>query len=54
MMWKGGAVLGGKVNLRWIDHGKKGSQLARFADIWTQRDGTWRVIYTQITRLPSR
>ena len=48
-VWTDGAVLGGKVNYRTLDHGKEGAQLLLFADIWAKRGGTWRVVYTQVS-----
>ena len=48
-VWSDGAVLGGKVNYRTIDHGKEGAQLLLFADIWAKRGGSWRVVYTQVS-----
>ena len=47
--WADGAVLGGKVNYRFLDHGKPGAQLLLFADIWAKRGGVWRVVYTQVS-----
>ena len=48
-VWADGAVLGGKVNYRTVDHGKEGAQLLLFADIWAKRAGAWRVVYTQVS-----
>jgi len=48
-VWTDGAVLGGKVNYRTLDHGKEGAQLLLFADIWAKRGGNWRVVYTQVS-----
>jgi hypothetical protein len=48
-VWSDGAVLGGKVNYRVVDHGKPSEQLLLFADIWAKRSGTWRVVYTQVS-----
>ena len=48
-VWSDGAVLGGKVNYRTLDHGKEGAQLLLFADIWAKRGGAWRVVYTQVS-----
>ena len=47
-VWTDGAVLGGKVNYRTVDHGREGAQLLLFADIWAKRGGSWRVVYTQV------
>jgi len=48
-VWSDGAVLGGKVNYRTVDHGKAGAQWLLFADIWAKRGGSWRVVYTQVS-----
>jgi hypothetical protein len=48
-VWSDGAVLGGKVNYRSVDHGKESAQLLLFADIWAKRGGSWRVVYTQVS-----
>jgi hypothetical protein len=48
-VWSDGAVLGGKVNYRTVDHGKESAQPLLFADIWAKRGGTWRVVYTQVS-----
>lgn len=47
-VWSDGAVLGGKVNYRTIDHGKDSAEPLMFADVWAKRDGVWRVVYTQV------
>jgi hypothetical protein len=39
---------------RFTDHGKPGESEFRFADIWAKRDGQWRVIFTEVTRLPKK
>ncbi len=48
-VWSDGAVLGGKVNYRTVDHGKECAQWLLFADIWAKRGGRWRVVYTQVS-----
>jgi hypothetical protein len=48
-VWSDGAVLGGKVNYRTVDHGKESAQLLLFADIWAKRGGAWQVVYTQVS-----
>ena len=44
-VWSDGAVLGGKVNYRTIDHGKDSADLLMFADIWAKRGapGKWSI-----------
>jgi hypothetical protein len=51
-VWPNGAVLGGRVLFRFVQDGKPGESDFRFADIWAKRDGQWRVIFTEVTRLP--
>jgi len=46
--WADGAVLGGIVDARGLDHGKPTTTHARFLDIWAKRGNRWQVIYTQI------
>ena len=48
-VWSDGAVLGGQVEYRTIEHGKPTSQLLLFADVWAKRGGVWRVVYTQVS-----
>ena len=51
-VWPNGAVLGGHVVFRFTQDGKPGESDVRFADIWAKRGGQWRVIFTEVTRLP--
>jgi len=51
-VWNDGAVLGGIVTLKGVDNGKPFQTTFRFADIWARRNGAWRVIFTEVTRLP--
>jgi hypothetical protein len=51
-VWSDGAVLAGLVHNKWLQDGKPGSVTMRFADMWAKRDGHWRVVYTEVTRLP--
>ena len=53
-LWPNGAVLGGRVTLPFIDHGKPGQTEFQFADVWAKRDGQWRVIFTEVTHLPKK
>jgi hypothetical protein len=46
--WPNGAVLGGIVDARGLDHGKATSTHARFVDVWAKRRGRWQVIFTQM------
>jgi len=53
-VWSDGAVMGGVVNLRGTDGGKPFAVTLRFADIWAKRNGKWQVIYTHVSRPPSK
>jgi hypothetical protein len=46
-VWSDGAVLGGMVDAKGLDHGKPFVMRARFIDVWAKRDGRWRVVFTQ-------
>lgn len=52
--WPNGAVLGGRVLFRFAQNGKPGESDFRFADIWARRGGQWRVIFTEVTRMPKK
>ena len=49
-VWPGGAVFGGVVRERGMDHGKPFDARIRFADVWAKRSGRWRLIYTHVSR----
>ena len=51
-IWGDGAVLGGIATLKGMSEGKPYEARLRFADIWAKRGGRWRVIYTQVSRVP--
>lgn len=53
-IWPNGAVLGGRVLFRFTQNGKPGESDFRFADIWARRGGKWRVIFTEVTRVPQK
>lgn len=50
--WTDGAALGGTVTLSWTQDGAPVSVTIRYVDIWSLRDGEWRVVYGQSTRVP--
>jgi uncharacterized protein DUF4440 len=50
-VWTDGAVLAGEVHLEGQDHGKPFQAHFRFADVWRKRNGTWQVVFTEVTRL---
>ncbi|HLU07693.1 MAG TPA: nuclear transport factor 2 family protein [Woeseiaceae bacterium] len=52
IIWSDGAVLGGLLRLSWTQDGKRHTRLVRRAHVWARRDGRWRLMYTQVTRVP--
>ncbi len=52
-VWRDGAVLAGEVRLTGIGDGRRFAAHIRFADVWARRDGRWRVVFTEVTRLPA-
>jgi hypothetical protein len=51
-VWTDGAALGGTVTLSWTQDDAPVSVTIRYVDIWALRDGAWRVVYGQSTRVP--
>lgn len=47
-----GAALGGTVTLAGTQNGEPFSVTIRYIDVWALRDGEWRVVYGQSTRVP--
>lgn len=45
------ALLGGRVNMTGVDGGQRFALVVRFIDTWAKRDGQWRVVYSQVTRV---
>jgi ketosteroid isomerase-like protein len=45
------ALLGGRVNMTGTDGGQRFALTVRFVDTWARRDGQWRVVYSQVTRV---
>jgi ketosteroid isomerase-like protein len=45
------AILGGRVKMTGVDGGQRFSLVVRFVDTWAKRDGQWRVVYSQVTRV---
>lgn len=45
------ALLGGRVNMTGVDGGQRFALVVRFVDTWAKRDGQWRVVYSQVTRV---
>lgn len=53
-VWSDGAVMGGVATLRGVDGGKPFSVTLQFSDIWAKRKGVWQVIYTHVSKPPTR
>ncbi|MDQ0466417.1 hypothetical protein QO010_004210 [Caulobacter ginsengisoli] len=51
-VWADGAITGGLVDFCGTDGGKHFCQTFRFSDVWARRDGTWKLVYSQVTRVP--
>ncbi|HWN05831.1 MAG TPA: nuclear transport factor 2 family protein [Steroidobacteraceae bacterium] len=51
-VWSDGAALGGTVTLTGQQGVEPFSVTIRYVDVWALRDGEWRVIYGQATRVP--
>lgn len=51
-IWSDGAALGGTVTLTWTQDGAPVSVTIRYVDVWAFRNGEWRVVYGQSTRVP--
>jgi hypothetical protein len=51
-IWTDGAAIGGAVTLSWTQDGAPINVTIRYVDIWALRDGEWRVVYGQSTRVP--
>lgn len=52
IVWADAALIGGVVNLSWTQDGKHQTRLIRIVHVWAKRDGGWRMVYTQVTRVP--
>jgi ketosteroid isomerase-like protein len=51
-VWGGGAVTSAVVHLNWTQDGSKHARALRYADVWIKKNGRWRVVFTQVTRVP--
>jgi ketosteroid isomerase-like protein len=51
-VWGESALTGGIMPLGWTQDGVHHSRLLRIAHVWVKREGRWRIIYTQLTRVP--
>jgi len=52
-VWTDGAALGATVDLSGSFDGAPFRQTLRYMDVWALRDGQWRVVYGQATRVPA-
>jgi len=52
-VWTNGAALGGTADLRGTFDGAPFRQTLHYIDVWALRDGEWRVVYGQATRVPA-
>jgi len=52
-VWTDGAALGGTVTLSGTQDGEPFAVTLRYIDVWALRDGQWRVVYGQTTRMPA-
>ncbi|MBA3050661.1 nuclear transport factor 2 family protein, partial [Brevundimonas sp.] len=52
-VWTDGAALGGTVDVVGTFAGAPFRQTLRYIDVWALRDGRWRVVYGQATRVPA-
>jgi ketosteroid isomerase-like protein len=50
--WGDSALTGGIMPLGWTQDGVHQSRLLRIAHVWVRSGGRWRIIYTQLTRVP--
>jgi ketosteroid isomerase-like protein len=48
----GSALTGGLLNLEWTQEGRLYRRNLRLVHVWTLREGRWRILYTQLTRIP--
>lgn len=53
ILFTDGAALGGTVTLSGTQGGEAFSVTIRYVDVWALRDGEWRVVYGQTTRVPT-
>ncbi len=52
-VWADGAALGGTVDIVGTFAGAPFRQTLRYVDVWALREGQWRVVYGQATRVPA-
>lgn len=50
--WGDAALTGGLLPLSWTQDGRRQSRRLRVAHVWVRQAGRWRIVYTQLTRVP--
>jgi ketosteroid isomerase-like protein len=53
-VWGDAALLAGVVRLSWTLKGEHHDRLLRIAHVWTRQEDSWRLAYTQLTRIPEQ
>lgn len=53
-VWGDTALVRGLLHLAWTQDGTKHTRALRIAHVWNRRDGEWRLVYTQLTRVSDR
>lgn len=51
-VWDAAALTAWTFKLGWTQDGRHQSRTLRIAHFWVNRDGRWRIAYTQLTRVP--
>ena len=51
-VWDDGAVTVANVRLIWTQDGERHMRAIRYTDVWVKKSGSWRVTFTQVTRVP--
>ena len=54
IVWDDGAVLSGEVHLTGSSEGHAFQAHTRYVDVWRLRNGHWQVVFTQVTRFPTK
>ena len=51
-IWGDAALTGGLFDLGWTQDGRHHNRRLRVAHVWIRQNGTWRLAFTQLTRVP--
>lgn len=51
-VWGDAALTGGLMPLAWTQDGARHARMLRIAHVWAKSGGRWRIVYTQLTRVP--